>query len=339
MSDDEPKDESTDESEQQSDEQPADSDQPSAQSDDASADSDQPADQSDEQPAEEADQPEQQAEDQTAESDQPAEQTEEQPADSDQPTEQTEEQPGEGDQASAQAEEQPADSDQPTTSGSADDTVAFAGGDTSRGGGGGAGRSGPGKTSKVQVTAIFMTDSASSRFRGGSITMNVFDGAKGVLLWKLGSMDQQKVTFQDAATKSNVINSGAFSGVTGDSVKVELKVKMLGAESELDPKSEVNLNGYSEVNFGTAARFEVPKDNTLKVVADVETTSKEFTVNAKDEDSARDAAFKMLTSIEERHLARVDSAVDVGAGRFTVVFRSPTKRIRILQPKALEVIY
>ena len=311
MSDDEPKDESTDESEQQSDEQRADSDQPSAQSDDASADSDQPADQSDEQPAEEADQPEQQAEDQTAESDQPAEQT----------------------------EEQPADSDQPTTSGSADDTVAFAGGDTSRGGGGGAGRSGPGKTSKVQVTAIFMTDSASSRFRGGSITMNVFDGAKGVLLWKLGSMDQQKVTFQDAATKSNVINSGAFSGVTGDSVKVELKVKMLGAESELDPKSEVNLNGYSEVNFGTAARFEVPKDNTLKVVADVETTSKEFTVNAKDEDSARDAAFKMLTSIEERHLARVDSAVDVGAGRFTVVFRSPTKRIRILQPKALEVIY
>jgi len=311
MSDDEPKDESTDESEQQSDEQRADSDQPSAQSDDAPTDSDQPADQSDEQPAEEADQPEQQAEDQTAESDQPAEQT----------------------------EEQPADSDQPTTSGSADDTVAFAGGDTSRGGGGGAGRSGPGKTSKVQVTAIFMTDSASSRFRGGSITMNVFDGAKGVLLWKLGSMDQQKVTFQDAATKSNVINSGAFSGVTGDSVKVELKVKMLGAESELDPKSEVNLNGYSEVNFGTAARFEVPKDNTLKVVADVETTSKEFTVNAKDEDSARDAAFKMLTSIEERHLARVDSAVDVGAGRFTVVFRSPTKRIRILQPKALEVIY
>ena len=311
MSDDEPKDESTDESEQQSDEQRADSDQPSAQSDDAPTDSDQPADQSDEQPAEEADQPEQQAEDQTAESDQPAEQT----------------------------EEQPADSDQPTTSGSADDTVAFAGGNTSRGGGGGAGRSGPGKTSKVQVTAIFMTDSASSRFRGGSITMNVFDGARGVLLWKLGSMDQQKVTFQDAATKSNVINSGAFSGVTGDSVKVELKVKMLGAESELDPKSEVNLNGYSEVNFGTAARFEVPKDNTLKVVADVETTSKEFTVNAKDEDSARDAAFKMLTSIEERHLARVDSAVDVGAGRFTVVFRSPTKRIRILQPKALEVIY
>src|SRR5947208_2724574 len=311
MSDDEPKDESTDESEQQSDEQRADSDQPSAQSDDALTDSDQPARQSDEQPAEQADQPEQQAEDQTAESDQPAEQT----------------------------EEQPADSDQPTTSGSADDTVAFAGGNTSRGGGGGAGRSGPGKTSKVQVTAIFMTDSASSRFRGGSITMNVFDGARGVLLWKLGSMDQQKVTFQDAATKSNVINSGAFSGVTGDSVKVELKVKMLGAESELDPKSEVNLNGYSEVNFGTAARFEVPKDNTLKVVADVETTSKEFTVNAKDEDSARDAAFKMLTSIEERHLARVDSAVDVGAGRFTDVFRSPTKRIRILQPKALEVIY
>jgi hypothetical protein len=80
-------DESTDESEQQTGEQPADSDQPSEQSDDAPADSDQSAVQSDEQPAEEADQPEQQS------ADQPAEQAEEQPTDSDQPAEQSDDQP------------------------------------------------------------------------------------------------------------------------------------------------------------------------------------------------------------------------------------------------------
>jgi chemotaxis protein histidine kinase CheA len=337
-----------DDTEQQFDENPAESDQLSGQSD--------------EQPAEQADQPEQQAEEQSAEGDQPAEQTEETPRDSDQPTDQveeqpaesdqsaeqaaepaaaedqatepSEEQPAEGDQPAEQVEEQPAESDQPATAATADETVAFAGGGVaSPGGSTGSGSATKPNTKKAQVIAIFMTDSASSRFRGGSITMNVFDGAKGNLLWKLGSMDQQKVTFQDAAVKSNIITSAVFSGVTGDNVKVELKVRMLGPESEIDPQH------YSQVNFGTAARFEVPTDGTLKVAVDVETTSKEFTVGAKDEQSARDAAFKMLTSIEEIHLARVDSAVDVGAGQFRVLFRIPTKRIRILQPRPLEVIY
>jgi len=78
-----------DDTEQQFDENPAESDQLSGQSD--------------EQPAEQADQPEQQAEEQPAEGDQPAEQTEETPADSDQPTEQAEEQPSESDQAAEQS--------------------------------------------------------------------------------------------------------------------------------------------------------------------------------------------------------------------------------------------
>src|SRR5213080_1443764 len=72
MSDDEPKDESTEDSEQQTDEQPTGSDQPAEQSDDAPADSDQPAAQSEEQPAEETDQAVDQAEEQPADSDQPA---------------------------------------------------------------------------------------------------------------------------------------------------------------------------------------------------------------------------------------------------------------------------
>jgi len=311
MTDEEPNEQSSEDSEQ--------SDEKSADASEQSAEESNIADQSTDQP-----------EEQLAESDQPAEQAEDQAANGDQ----TGKQPVDTDQPSAQSQEQPADSDQPAASGLADNTLAFAGGEASPGGGGGGGAlgGGPGKTTKVQVIAIFMTDSASSRFKGGSITMNVFDGAKGNLLWKLGSMDQQKVTFQDAGMKSNIITSALFSGVTGDSVKVELKVRMLGPDHELDPT-------IPQVNFGTAARFEVPTDGTLRVAVDVETTSKEFTVGAKDEQSARDAAFKMLTSIEEIHLARVDSAVDVGAGQFRVVFRIPTKRIRILQPKPIEVIY
>jgi hypothetical protein len=93
MSDDEPKDESTDDSEQQAEEQPTDTDQP--------------AEQSEEQPVD--DQPEQQAEEQPADSDQPAEPSEEQPTESDQPSEQAEEQPANGDQPAEQADDQPTD--------------------------------------------------------------------------------------------------------------------------------------------------------------------------------------------------------------------------------------
>ena len=132
MSNDEAKDESTGDSEQQSDQEPADSDQPSAQSDDSPADGDQPAEQSEEQPAEETDQAEEQpagesesdepadqAQEQPNESDQPADQSEEQPADSDQP----EEQPTGGEQTAAEAEEQPTDSAQPAGQASAQPTL------------------------------------------------------------------------------------------------------------------------------------------------------------------------------------------------------------------------
>src|SRR4029434_1402188 len=193
MSSDEPNDESATDSQQEAEEQPVDSDQPSAQSDDQPADSDQPADQSDEQPAQQADQREQQAEDQPGEGDQPAEQTEETPAESD--------------QAAEQPKEQPVDTEQAAPAPPADDTVAFAGGAPSPAGGGGAGGKGSGKTNKAQVIAIFMTNSGGSLFRAGASSMKVFDGAKGNLLWKPGSMNQQqKLTYQDSAMTSNVIH-------------------------------------------------------------------------------------------------------------------------------------
>jgi hypothetical protein len=144
MSDDEPTDDSEQQSEEQpaesdqstgqSDEQPNDSDQSAAQAEEQSAESDQPSEQSEEQPAD-TDQPAEQAEEQPADSDQPAEQTEEQPTD-DQSSEQTEEQPVDSGEPAEQAEEQTADSDQSEASASADNTLAFAGGTASPGGGG-----------------------------------------------------------------------------------------------------------------------------------------------------------------------------------------------------------
>src|SRR6266481_5143820 len=84
MSNNEPDEESTTDSQQESEQQPADSDQPSAQSDLAPTDSNEPAERSEEQPAEQTDQFSEQSDKQSAESDQPAEQAEEQPAEGDQ---------------------------------------------------------------------------------------------------------------------------------------------------------------------------------------------------------------------------------------------------------------
>jgi hypothetical protein len=137
MSNNEPDDESAD-SQQESEQQPADSDQPSAQSDEQPVDSDQPAEQSEEQQAEQTDQSTEESEEQPAESDQPAEQTEEQATDSDQPADQSEEQPSEesdqpaeesqeqpteGKQTAAEAEQQPTDSAQPAGQASAQPTL------------------------------------------------------------------------------------------------------------------------------------------------------------------------------------------------------------------------
>jgi hypothetical protein len=178
-----------------------------------------------------------------------------------------------------------------------------------------------------------MTNAAGSSFKKGSISMKVFDGAKGNLLWKPGSMNQQtKLTYQNAVLTSNIIHSGTLPVSPGDNVKVELVVRLFEPEHELLPE-------IPQVDFGTAAIFKVPADGTLTVAGDVERTNKEFTVGAKDEGSATDAARKMLASKEEMQLAMLESAVDVGAGRFIVDFWIPTKRIRIVQPKPLEVIY
>ena len=110
MSNNKPDDESAD-SQQESERQPADSDQPADQSEGQAAD-DQPAEQAEEQTTD-SDQPAEQSDEQPAESDQSVDQAEDQPTDSDQSGEQPEEQPAEGDQPAAAAEAQPTGGAQP----------------------------------------------------------------------------------------------------------------------------------------------------------------------------------------------------------------------------------
>ena len=266
MSDDEPKDESTEDSEQQTDEQPTGSDQPAEQSDDAPADSDQPAAQSEEQPAEETDQAVDQSEEQPTDSDQPAEQAEEQPADSDQQTEQSDEQPAE-DQPSDQAEEQPADSDQPATGASADDTLAFAGGAAAPAGGGGSGATKV-STRNLKVIAEFTQDG--QKFIG-DILIHVFESDNGQQGRLLFQTDGQY--WQDTNKKGNVITTPMLRVAT----------------------SEVLIFAHARVALPTAGyqtmdtqdfKFPMPSGDTLRMKFDVGIGELDNKVNAPDANAA-----------------------------------------------------
>jgi DNA mismatch repair ATPase MutL len=200
MSDDEPKDESTGDSEQQSDQEPSDRDQPSAQSDDAPADSDQSTEQSEEQPAD---------------SDQSAEQQEEQPAASNQAAEQSEEQPAESDHAAEQS------------------------GDATGGGGGGGG-SGEGfggggpaddavaadsssqSTRPLRVIAVFTQEG--QKFIG-DITIEVSEWTNG----RPGKSRFPTASFlQDTAgSKGNVIDTNPIpGGVPGEKVLIRADARV-----------------------------------------------------------------------------------------------------------------
>ena len=266
MSDDEPKDEYTEDSEQQTDEQPTGSDQPAEQSDDAPADSDQPAAQSEEQPAEETDQAVDQSEEQPTDSDQPAEQAEEQPADSDQQTEQSDEQPAE-DQPSDQAEEQPADSDQPATGASADDTLTFAGGAAAPAGGGGSGATKV-STRNLKVIAEFTQDG--QKFIG-DILIHVFESDNGQQGRLLFQTDGQY--WQDTNKKGNVI--------TTPMLRVGTSEVLIFAHARVALPSA----GYQTMDTQDL-KFPMPSGDTLRVKFDVGIGELDNKVNAPDANAA-----------------------------------------------------
>jgi hypothetical protein len=233
---DEPKDESTDDSEQQADEQATDSDQSAGQ-----------------------------AEEQPAESDQQAEQAEEQPAGSDQSAEPSEEQPSEGDQPADQAGDQPAESDQ----------AAEQSGDATGGGGGGGGGSGGGvggggpaddavpadSEKKLQVTAEF-TQEGGQQFLG-DIKLSVYQydeqkGEEGVQLFGGGVQDWQLFDYKKP------------SSITTLMLRVASAARIYASARVIEAGGEGIRGVGRSMRTQAVFDFRMPKGDTLLAKFDVE---------------------------------------------------------------------
>jgi hypothetical protein len=254
----------------QSDESPADSDQPSAQSEDAPADGDQPAEQSDEQPAEETDQPEQQSDNQSAgESDQAAEQSDEQASDSDQPAEPS-------DQVADLAGEQADQGNGGAGSAAEDisgDAVAFAGGAASPAAGGGGGAT---KVSARNLKVIAEFTEEGNKFIG-DILIHVFEsdnGQQGRLLFQTGGQ-----FWQDTARKGNVITTPMLR-VASSQILVFAHARVLLP------------NGDYQTMDTQDFKIPMPSGDTLQIKFDVGVGEIEKTINAPDADKAKAIAIQ-----------------------------------------------
>jgi len=200
MSDDEPKDESTDDSEQQAGEQATDSDQPAGQPEQQSVESDQSAEQ---------------PEDQAATSDESAEQLVEQPAESDQTTEQSEGQP------SAESDPSAGQSDEAT------------GGDDG-GGGSGGGVGGPADDAvaadagkKLQVTAEFTQEGGQKFFGDIKISVYEWDEQKGQQGGSMFGGDVQDWQLFDDKKPSSITTP--MLRVTSSAVRIYADARVPGA--------------------------------------------------------------------------------------------------------------
>ena len=253
MSDEESKDESTNDSEQQAEEKPTDSQQPSEQSEEQPAESDQPAEQSDEQPTE---------------TDQPSDQAEETAAAADQATEPSEEQPAESDQAAEQ---------------SGDATGGGGGGGGSGGGYGGGGPaddafavdSGSASKHTLQVIAKFTQDGG--QIFPGDIKLNVYeyDDQKGKQGRKLFGGDVYDWQIFDITSKNqNTIYTPMRTDVSGSKVAI-----YAGARVQRD------LGGYQSMYAMEV--FAIPSQDTLRVKADVELENVSENVDAPNADKAK----------------------------------------------------
>lgn len=315
MSDEESKDESTNDSEQQAEEKPTDSQQPSDQSEEQPAEGDQPAEQSEEQPAE-SDQPAEQVEEQSADSgqaagegeeqptdsDQSAEQSEEQRADGDQPAEQSEGEVAEGDQPAEHPEEQPPESDQSTTSASADDTVAFAGGAASPAGGGGGGH-------KLKVIAEFTMEG--KQFIG-DIKILLFEyDKKG-----MSSQVWAQKDWQTPTKKGFVIGEG--------NVITTPLVRFTTSELAITANARIILQLDTYQRMSEEFVFPMPSGDTLRTKFDLGVGKVDETVTAPNPDVAK-AKVSQLPQVKGRWFDLV--AQPIGNQQFRVTGRYSTGTI------------
>jgi hypothetical protein len=116
--------------------------------------------------------------------------------------------------------------------------------------GGGSGTATKSKGRTIQVTGRFMKRTDKPVIAGG-ITMSVFEGDSGSLLWKVGSLKSKDTTYVETFQGSNEIKTSKINGVMSDLVTVELRLKPRLVEEQ--------LLGTPFASFGTKrSRHSVP---------------------------------------------------------------------------------
>ncbi len=183
------------------------------------------------------------------------------------------------------------------------------------------------KGQDLQVTGRFMKHTSKAVENGG-ITMSVFEGDSGKLLWKVEPRKKGDV-YVETFKKSNEIKSPKIKGVMSDQITVELRLKPLLVEEQ--------LLGGTYASIGTKCVFDVPSDGTLLVVTSVNMNLKSVDVTASDEDDAKGKANAKLTA-EERQLTETTEAEERSPGKWRVKF-SIYEKLFVRTPKPVKVIF
>ena len=231
--------------------------------------------------------------------DQPAEQSEEQPADSDQPAEQSE--------------------GQPVTSGTADDTLAFADDTASPAGGDGGAGGGPaddavaadsrsGSKRNLKVVAEF-TQEGSQKFIG-DIMIKVFEsdsGQQGRFLFPTGGQFWQGTT-----SKGNIITTPLLPGVASSEVIVWAQTRV--------------SDGTNSQNMDWGFAIPMPSGDTLQIAFDVDVAEVEKKVTASDANAAK--AMVSQSAPMKGHVVFELDAQSVGNQQFRVTGKFYTGEIK-----------
>ncbi len=292
MSDDEPKDESTDGSEQQADEQ--------------ATDSDQSAGQAEQQPVEE----------QTSDAQSQTEATTDDQSQEGQTIDV--QSTGDADQSTEQSQEQPADSDQPSTSGSTDDTVAFAEGDASSSG------ASVGSTTNVSVST-----------KSAGTAMSPFPAAPFPDLVRDAGKLKDAFTAAKGEVKADPSLMGGLVDVDGKPLDVE-KIPMAIASLNLDgTTSVIGQHDVTEMFFSgsllkiaaMSAAFQLRHAvNDLAATLDPNLSIPDFFKKVRDTfDLQIKNAVKLLTDRGFHQVPKYETIFTPtlgGDGKYTVAFRS-----------------
>ena len=187
------------------------------------------------------------------------------------------------------------------------------------------------KARTIEVTGRFMLHT-DKPLKFGGITMLVYEGDIGRLLWKIGPLNDPVMKYVDAFTNGNEIKTPKLKGVMSDFVTVELKLKPRLIDEDL-----MGAPG-SMPSFGTARVFELPRDGKLLVVPSVARSLVTVNVTASNRDDAFLKGNQKLTDAQ-RKFSEIDDAVERSTGNWRVTFWIYEKRLLVRTPKSVREIY